>query len=384
MHVSRASVLTRPLILAGAALILVAVQPEPVQAKSPGPLSNSRSRYVPAKLVKKGPWLKRKIQNHRVRKARRLQRGMEKNLQPQKKELKNLFGLIKRGQYHNMVLRGATSGGEAVTIVAGKHRGFPFVSNKANWDNVQLQVGKRSFAINNDNLSRLTIAFKGKGEAKKVLVSYDGPVNEQRLTAHSMKKYDRKKLPAPGKLGTKSASFQVEMSVKSLGMMPIGLPGVFGMEYFPNQVKASKGGRLVVDGKQLGLKSVKGELESGRMSNLTSRRSLAAVYDYKGTSGPDASGHVAFVGKGAGSGKPGRLRKAFDKVFSGVARLTGSRSFGYGPEGIRHNAALSQKEGKIVAHDVVRFKNGVTLERRVVEVKDNKGKTHHGLQERFF
>jgi len=339
---------------------------------------------VPGKLVKKGPWLKRKIQNRRVRKAQKLQRKMEKSLQPQKKGLKNLFGLIKQGQYHNMVLRGATSGGEAVTIVAGKHRGFPFVSKKGNWDNVQLQVGKRTFAINNDNLSRLNIAFKGKGEAKKVLVSYDGPVTEQRLTAHSMKEYDRKKLPAPGKLGTRSAAFQVEMSVKSLGMLPMGLPGVFGMEYFPNQVKASKGGRLVVDGKQLGLKGVKGELESGRMSNLTSRRALAAVYDYKGTSGPDASGHVAFVGKGAGSGKPGRLRKAFDKVFSGVARLTGSRKFGYGPEGIRHDAALSQKEGKIVSHDVVRFQNGVTLERRVVEVKDTRGKTHHGLQERFF
>lgn len=364
--------------------LLLAREPA-AEARPAAPLlTNSRLGYVPPRPVTKGPWIKRKVQNIRVRRAQRLQQNIERNLDSGKRRPGNLFGLIKRGKYHNMVLQGVTTGGQAVTVITGKHRGFPFVSKKGNWDNFQLRVGAKSYAINGADLQHLKIQFKGGAEAKKVLVSYNGPVTEHQTTAHKVQDFHRKRLPAPAAKGTRRASFQVELSAKALGMMPMGVAGVFGMEYFPNSVKSAAGGKLAIDGRELGLRKVTGELESGRMSNVSAKRALTAVYDYRGVAGPGGTGHVAFTGKGAGSGKPGKLRRLLDKAFNGVARVAGTRSFGHGPEGIRHNKTLQAQGGRVIDHDVIKFQNGVTLERRQVELKDASGQVHRGLQERFF
>jgi len=346
-------------------------------------LTSSKLGYVPGKKVTKGPWIKRVVTNHRVRKAQRLQSKIEGSLDT-KRRPGNLFGLIKQGRYHNMVLRGQTDNGTPVTVITGKHRGFPFVSKKGNWDNFQVKVGNKSYAINHSDMSRLKISFKGKGDNKKVKVSYDGVALEQKTTSHRMQDYDKRRLPAPVSKGYKPVSFQVEMSAKSLGMLPMGVTGVMGMEYFPNKVQATAKGKLTVGSKVHGFNKAAGELETGRMSNLSKKRVMAAVYDYRGVAGEGGVGHVAFVGKGAGTAKKGALSRGLAKVMNGVARVMGTRSFGFGPEGMRHNKTLQVRDGRIVGHDVIQFPNGVTLERRMVEVKDNAGKTHRGLQERFF
>ena len=346
-------------------------------------LTSSKLGYVPPRKVTRGPWIKRVVTNHRVRKAQRLQAKIEGTLDTRRRP-GNLFGLIKQGRYHNMVLRGQTDGGAPVTIITGKHRGFPFVSNKGNWDNFQVKVGGKSYAVHGSDLAGLKISFSGKGDAKKVLVSYKGPATEHKTTALKMQDYDKRRLPAPTTRGKKQVSFQVELSARSLGMLPMGLTGVMGMEYFPNKLQARSRGKLSVGAEEHGLNKMAGELETGRMSNLSQKRVMAAVYDYRGLAGQDGVGHVAFVGKGAGTAKKGALSRGLARLMNGVARVMGTRSFGFGPEGMRHNKTLQAQSGRIVGHDVVKFDNGVTLERRMVEVKDNEGKTHRGLQERFF
>ncbi len=353
------------------------------QARPQSRLTSSRMGYVPAKKVTKGPWIKRVVTNHRVRKAQRLQASVEGS-QVTKRRPGNLFGLIKQGKYHNVVLRGQTDNGTPVTIITGKHRGFPFVTKKGNWDNFQVKVGNKSFAINHSDLSRLKISFSGKGDNKKVRVSYDGVALEHSPTSHRTQDYDKRRLPATTSRGYKPVSFQVELSAKALGMLPMGASGVMGMEYFPNKVQATARGKLKVGDTEHGFNKGAGELESGRMSNLSKKRVMAAVYDYRGVAGPDGVGHVAFVGKGAGTSGKGALSRGLAKMMNGVARLLGTRSFGFGPEGMRHDKTLQGRDGRIVGHDVVKFDNGVTLERRMVEVKDSNGKIHRGLQERFF
>ena len=348
-----------------------------------GLLTSSRLGYVPARQLTRGPWIKRVVQNHRVRKAQRLQGKIERSLDS-KRRPGNLFGLIKQGKYHNMVLRGTTDGGSAVTIITGKHRGFPFVTNKGSWDNFQVKIGDRSFAVNGADLSGLKIRFAGKGETRRVKVSYSGPATEHQAVSRRAADYDKRRLPEPVSKGTRQVSFQVELSARSLGMLPMGITGVMGMEYFPNQVKASARGKLTVGGREHGFNKAAGELETGRMSNLSKKRVMAAVYDYQGVSGPDGVGHVAFVGKGAGTASKGTLVSKLARVMNGVARVAGTRSFAFGPQGIRHNQTLQTQNARIVDHDVVKFKNGVTLERRMVEVTDGSGKVHRGLQERFF
>ena len=351
-------------------------------ARPKGGLTSSRLGYVPAKKVTRGPWIKRVVTNHRVRKAQRLQASIEGSLVT-KRRPGNLFGLIKQGKYHNMVLRGQTDSGKPVTIITGKHRGFPFVSKQGNWDNVQVKVGNQSFSINHSDMSRLKISFAGKGDNKKVRVSYDGVALEHTPTSHRMQDYDKRRLPATTSRGYKPIAFQVELSARSLGMLPMGVPGVMGMEYFPNKLQATARGKLEVGGKVHGFNKGAGELESGRMSNPSSKRVMAAVYDYRGLAG-DGVGHVAFVGKGAGTASKNPLTRGLSRVMNGVARVLGTRSFGFGPDGMRHNKTLQVRDGRILDHDVVKFPNGVTLERRMVEVKDQSGKTHRGLQERFF
>ena len=346
-------------------------------------LTSSKLGYVPPKKLTRGPWIKRVVTNHRVRKAQRLQAKIEGSLNT-KRRPGNLFGLIKQGRYHNMVLRGQTNGGAPVTIITGKHRGFPFVSNKGNWDNFQVKVGDKSYAVHGSNMAGLKISFNGKGDARKVLVSYKGPATEHKTTSLKMQDYDKRRLPAPTKKGTRQVSFQVELSAKSLGMLPMGVTGVMGMEYFPNKLQGKVRGKLAVGGQEHGFNKVGGELESGRMSNISKKRVMAAVYDYRGVAGKGGVGHVSFVGKGAGTARKGALSRGLARLMNGVAKVVGTRSFGFGPEGMRHNKTLQARDGRIVDHSVVKFDNGVTLERRMVEVTDSAGKTHRGLQERFF
>ena len=380
MAITRGFQRTLTTILIGALALTLATAAE--ARPSSRLLTSSRLGYVPPAKVTRGSWIKRVVTNHRVRKAQRLQGKIEGSLDTRRRP-GNLFGLIKQGRYHNMVLRGQTDSGVPVTIITGKHRGFPFVSSKGNWDNFQVKVGDSSYAINGKDMAGLKIAFSGKGDNKKVLVSYKGWAVEHRTTFARMNDHDKRRLPAPSAKGVKPVSFQVELSARSLGMLPMGVPGVMGMEYFPNKVQAAARGKLKVGTTEHGFNKAAGELEIGRMSNLSQERVMAAVYDYRGVAGENV-GHVSFVGKGAGTASKGALSRGLARIMDGVARVVGTRSFGFGPEGMRHDKTLQVTDGRIVSHDVVKFDNGVTLERRMVEVTDSAGKTHSGLQERFF
>jgi len=345
-------------------------------------LTTSKLGYVPAAPTGKGSWISRKIQAVRVRRSQRLLEKLESSPQVGRRSLGNLFGLIKRGHYHNLVLGGTTGDGAPVTIVAGKHRRFPFVSQAGNWDNVQVKVGDRSYAINRADLPRLSITFEGKGETRRIQLAYDGPLAEQQSGSHAMADFHRTRLPSPANKGTTAASLRLELDARSLGMLPMGLAGVVGMEYFPRKVEGT--GTLSIGGRRVALRKVGGEMETGRMSNLSAHRAVTAVYDYQGLTTADGTGHVSFTGRGAGSGKTSKLARVTDRVFDGIARVAGTRQFGLDAQGIRHDQPLSPAEGRIVAYDVVQFPNGVALERRVVEARDAQGKAYRGLQERFF
>ena len=118
----------------------------------------------------------------------------------------------------------------------------------------------------------------------------------------------------------------------------MGIPGVMGMEYFPHKVTSVSQGRLTI-GKRtytIAKGNLGGELESGRMSNITAHRGLAAVYDYRGIAAPDQTGHVKFKGRGIGSGKKGMGYKVIDKAFDKLAWFLGTRQFGFDANGINH------------------------------------------------
>lgn len=353
-------------------------------------LTSSRRGYVPARPAKKGFWPLRKLQNRRVRNSQKLLHRLESGAWKHERQANPL--LRTRGKYHNMVVRGKTSAGEEVSIIAGHHEKFPFVSNKGNWDNVQVRVGGKAYAIHDKSLKNFNIIFKGKGATKKVTLQYKGPMNQLAATPHDAATYANKKLPPPVIEKTVQADLRIRMSARSQGMIPMGVPGLtglMGMEYFPHAVKSAPDSgrsrtRIKIDGRRYQVK-VRGGLETGRITvpeamKLLGRRA-SSVYDYTFVNSADGTSHAAFKARSAGSGKKDLLNRAVDRALSTVMDLVGSRKYAVSPKGkLIHDARLPSGSGTIRSHDQITFPTspGMYLDRREVKVG-----SRTGLQEVF-